>query len=376
MAILLPHPHRGLLIAITLLTIVPLSPAQSAQIPSARIKTENVLLITFDGLRWQELFGGADRRLFDREHGGVRNVETLEKRFWVDDAEERRLRLLPFFWSVVAKQGMVLGDPSVDSSVTVTNGRYFSYPGYNEILTGSADDRIDSNDKRPNPNVTVLEHLHRRQGFEGRVAAFGSWDVFPFIVNEERSGVYVNAGWKDLQYAAPRSSLAELNRLAQEVPHSWAGVRWDLVTFEGALGFLHHRRPRLLYVAFGETDDWAHDGRYDLYLDSAQRTDDYIRRLWEAVQTLPDYRDKTTLILSSDHGRGDDGTSWRSHGTDIEGAEKIWLAVLGPDTPATGIVAGARATQGQVAASVAALLGLDLSEVEPQAAPVLDGLFR
>ena len=376
MTFALPHLHRSLTVAVTLLALVALNPALLAQAPPAQLKTQNILLITFDGLRWQELFGGADRRLFDREHGGVRNVEALEERFWLDDIKERRARLLPFFWSVVAKQGIVLGDPSADSSVTSTNGRYFSYPGYNELLTGSADDRINSNDKRPNPNVTVLEHLHARDGFRGRVAAFGSWDVFPFIVNEDRSGVYVNAGWEDLEYAGSRSSLYELNRLAHEIPHYWGGVRWDLFTFEGALGFLHQRQPRLLYVAFGETDDWAHDGRYDLYLDSARRTDDYIRRLWEAVQALPDYRDKTTLILSSDHGRGDDGTTWRSHGSDIDGAERIWLAVLGPDTPETGVVTGARATQGQVATSVAALLGLDLSELEPNAAPVLDGLFR
>ena len=104
--------RRGLVIAVTWLVIGASSPALSAQVPSEQLKTENVLLITFDGLRWQELFGGADRRLFDREHGGVRDVGALQKRFWLDDTEERRARLLPFFWSVVATQGMVLIDPT------------------------------------------------------------------------------------------------------------------------------------------------------------------------------------------------------------------------------------------------------------------------
>ena len=291
--------------------------------------------------------------------------------------------LMPFVWlarrmqetdDVIVEQGMVLGDPSVDSSVTVTNGLYFSYPGYNEILTGYADERIKSNDKIPNPNITVLEHLHAKAGFEGRVAAFGSWDVFPYIVNEERSGVYVNAGWEDLEHASEGRSVAELNLLAQQMPHYWGGVRWDVFTFEGALGFLQQRLPRLLYVAFGETDDWAHDGRYDLYLDSARRTDDFVRRLWEGVQALPSHRGKTTLILTSDHGRGGESASWRSHSSSIEGSDAIWIAVLGPDTPARGIVAGSRATQSQIAASVAALLGVDLSELEPEAAPPLEGL--
>ena len=30
----------------------------------------------------------------------------------------------------------------------ITNGLWFSYPGYNEMLTGAADPRIDSNDKK------------------------------------------------------------------------------------------------------------------------------------------------------------------------------------------------------------------------------------
>jgi hypothetical protein len=61
---------------------------------------------------------------------------------------------------------------------------WFSYPGYNEILTGSADDkRITSNDKMDNLNVTFLEHLNKLPEYKGKVMAFTSWDVFPFIIN-------------------------------------------------------------------------------------------------------------------------------------------------------------------------------------------------
>ncbi len=61
----------------------------------------------------------------------------------------------------------------------VTNPHWFSYPGYSEILTGFVEPSITSNDKVPNPNVTVLEWLHRQPAFKEKVAAFGSWDVFP-----------------------------------------------------------------------------------------------------------------------------------------------------------------------------------------------------
>ena len=48
---------------------------------------------------------------------------------------------------------------------------------------------------------------------------------------------------------------------------------------------------------------------------------------------MPEYRDQTTLILTADHGRGDAPVEWRSHGAKIKGAERIWIGVLGPDTP-------------------------------------------
>ena len=108
----------------------------------------------------------------------------------------RREKLLPFFWSVLATEGQLYGNRLEGSKVNVTNAHWFSYPGYNEILTGRADDRIDSNDKRENPNVTVLEFLHRLPQFRNAVAAFSSWDVFPHIINERRSGIPVNAGFQ------------------------------------------------------------------------------------------------------------------------------------------------------------------------------------
>ena len=61
----------------------------------------------------------------------------------------------------------------------------------NPALTGRVDRAIDSNDKNWNPNVTLLEILNGMEGFKDRVLAFGSWDVFPYIINTQRSGLPV-----------------------------------------------------------------------------------------------------------------------------------------------------------------------------------------
>lgn len=338
-------------------------------VAKAELKTENVILVTLDGLRWQEMFGGLDSRLANQNIGLVRDTRSLRERFKRDTPEEQREALLPFFWSTLVNEGQIWGDPDSKSTVMLENDQVFSYPGYNEILSGFPDPEIKSNAKKQNPNVTVLEWINQHNGFEGRVEAFCSWDVFPYIINEERSGIPVNAGWEHFEDMGDAALQKTLNTVTDEMGHFWPGIRIDWITHEGALDAMRHRKPRLLYVGYGETDDWSHDGRYDMYLDAANRTDRYIQDLWETAQSIPEYAGKTSIVITTDHGRGDEHPDWKSHGTSIEGAKQIWFAVIGPDTPAKGIVKKGAIVQGQTAATVAALLGLDYTEANPKARP-------
>ena len=323
-------------------------------------KTENVFIITLDGLRWQELYTGADEQLVGNKTY-VGNAEELRELFWRESPSERREVLMPFFWNTLAKEGQLLGNRELGSLVNCTNNMWFSYPGYNEILTGKADDeRINSNAKIQNPNKTILEFAHKQKGFEGKVAAFGSWDVFPYIINEERSGVPVNAGFEKSTDEPLSEKEQFLNKLQDEIPSPWGGVRLDAFTHHFAMEYVKKHSPRLVYIAYGETDDFAHDGEYDHYLKSARQTDQFIKEIWEYIQSTPQYKDKTTVIITTDHGRGTEPLdTWRSHGTDIKGADQIWMAAIGPDTPALGEVKTGQYYQNQVAATVAKLLGLN-----------------
>lgn len=351
-----------------------LTAAAPAAAPPAERATENVLLVTTDGLRWQELFAGADAALVNKEDGHVDNLDALKQSFWRDTPEARREALMPFFWRVVAKEGQVYGNVDGGSIGRVTNGKYFSYPGYNEMLTGAADERIDSNDKRPNPNVNVLEWLNTKPPYRGRVAAFCSWDVFPFIINTRRSGVPVNAGWQLIDDDPLTDAQAMLNRLSLTTPRQWEGSRYDAFTFYAALEHIKKHQPRVLYLSLDETDSWAHEGRYDRYLAAAHRVDGFLHELWQTLQSMPQYRGKTSLVITTDHGRGDPPNDWRSHGAKIKGAEYIWIAVLGPDTPALGVRANVpEVTQAQIAATLAHLLGEDYCTAVPGSAePIND----
>jgi hypothetical protein len=93
-------------------------------------------------------------------------------------------------------------------------------------------------------------------------------------------------------------------------------------------------------------------------LRSAHAVDSYLRELWSTLQSMPEYRGTTTMIVTTDHGRGSTGTAWRDHGERVDGAENVWIAAIGPDTPAKGERANVeRVTQSQIAGTVAALLG-------------------
>src|SRR5256886_7041532 len=132
----------------------PAARAQTATPP----KTRNVVLIVSDGLRWQEIFTGADPSLLNEKNGGIWDKERdLRREFWRVDADARRQALFPFLWTTVATRGQIFGNQAKGSIARVTNGLAFSYPGYNEMLTGRADPRINSNQFGPNPNPTVLD---------------------------------------------------------------------------------------------------------------------------------------------------------------------------------------------------------------------------
>ena len=341
------------------------------------LKTQNVILITTDGLRWQEVFTGAEDELLNKQHGGVTNVERTKERFWRETAEERRKALLPFFWSKIATDGQLYGNLPGGSSSQITNKMKFSYPGYNEILTGFADPKIDSNDKKPNENFTVLEWLHRKPEFDGKVAAFSGWDVTPFVINRERCNFPVMGGWERVPDEDPNPRQKLLNELIEDtIYRPNAAEINDSFLYQAAREHLLRHKPRVMFLGFLETDHWGHSGRYDLLLESAHTVDDYVRRLWELLQSIEQYRDKTTIILTTDHGRGSGLENWKHHGAKIDGSEDMWMAFLGPDTPALGERKNCdRVTQSQIAATLAAFLGKDYPAAVTHAGPpVTDAL--
>ncbi len=366
------HAYRAAAMTVSALVLLSIALFDSSQ---AQAPDDRVVLITLDGARTEEVFGGLDIGILEStlKDGATLESDPTYKRFWASDANERRRKLMPFFWgTLMAHHGSIAGNRSLGSSVRLTNRHWFSYPGYSEILLGKAqDETIKSNDPVRNPFRTVLEGLREKLNLpRERVATFASWGVFNQIVEHTEGAITVNAGPGEA--LPPDAAGKELALLERETVPAWSNMRWDVFTFQFAMSHFVTARPRVLYLALGETDDWAHDGRYDRVLDAYARTDRYLEQLWTWLQQQPDYRGRTHLILTTDHGRGHTATDWRDHGEKITGADAVWIAFVSPRLAARGEWrAHAPLTTSQIASTIAAWMGVDWQALSPDAAPPL-----
>lgn len=349
------HPfHFRAAVLFCLFSVLTALPAFSQKQPG------NLIIITYDGLRWQEVFGGLDSVLMNSKEF-TDNAKEMKAVYDASTPEERRKKLLPFIWGKLAKDGQIHGNRRYGSKVNNANPHWFSYPGYNEIFTGFPDPAVNSNDKIDNQHENVLEFINKQKGYKGKVAAFTSWDVFPYILNEKRSKILVNSAWEDLKEGKMNDRIRHINELQQEAPRLIGGVRWDFLTWNLALEYLKANQPKVLYIGLDETDDFAHEGKYDFYIASAHKTDQWIGQLWEFLQKDPFYKGNTTLLITTDHGRGDaDKRTWKDHGKAIPDCSEMWYAILGPGIPAMGEVkTEEQVWQKQFAAAMAEILGFE-----------------
>lgn len=340
---------------------------------SAQAKIENLVIVTLDGMRWEEVYGGADSALLLNKEFTKDSAGTSGK-FWDDNIDVRRKKLFPFLWSTVVNKGQLYGNRWKGSEVNNANVYKFSYPGYNEIFTGYPDTAVNSNDKIWNKNINVLEFINQQNGFKNKVAAFSTWDVFPYILNKQRSKLYVNSDTDSLPYTTEKFKLIDDIQSLTTRP---IGVRPDVLTYIAAREYMKEMKPKVLYIAFDETDDLAHAGMYDQYLASAYAEDRMLEDLWNYIQSTPQYKNKTTLIVTCDHGRGDNPKeNWQHHGAKIEDAGQIWIAAIGPETKPMGEITSNKVLyQEQLAATFAKLLGFTFT-ANHTVAPPIESIYK
>ncbi len=332
-------------------------------------ETKNVFIVTIDGIRWQEVFKGPDSSILNNSRF-TKNIELAKMLYYDSSMKESRKKLLPFFWNIIATKGRLYGNRLQKNKVNVSNVYKFSYPGYNEILTGYADLYVNSNHRVENENINVLEYLNSLDEFRNNVVAFTSWNIFPYILSKDRNALPVYSGYDSVP-ANGDINLNIFDDLQQNFIDDKKDTRQDALTFIAASEYIKANKPKVVLIGFGECDEDAHHGEYDKYLEHLSEADKMIAQLWYYIQSTPEYENKTTLIITTDHGRGKKKKSWINHDALIKGSANAWLAVIGPGiSPMGEMDVPGQIYQKQIAATVTKILGYDFVANHPVAKPI------
>jgi hypothetical protein len=319
-----------------------------------KLQPPNLVIITIDGLRWQEIFNGIDTAIANNPKYNEEDSIGIYKKY-------QGKNIMPFVSEYLAKNGQLFGNRNFNNNVNCSNPYWFSYPGYSEILCGFVDDSINSNKYPNNPNSNLLDFLNKQPAYKNKVAAFGAWFAFERILHKSTASYPIFSSF-DI-YKNPKSKIAAtLNKLNYQAYKPWDDEEClDVFTHNMALDYLQTQQPKVLYIGYGETDEWAHAGKYKTYLNAARQTDEYIKEIWTYLQLNPFYKNNTILLVTTDHGRSQTGSAgWTSHNAKIEGANQIWFGLLGKGVTPLGMQKNAtQIYQKQLAQTCAGLLGLN-----------------
>ncbi len=331
---------------------------------------KKLVVVVMDGFRWQELFHGADSSILFNPAMNKSDRKNHDE-YWDADPEVRKQKLMPFVWGTMVKQGQLFGDRDKGNLVNLRNSYWFSYPGRSEIFAGYFDPKVNSNEYPDNPNTNVLEYLNQQPAYKGRVAAFSSWDAVARIMARKRSGIYVNIYDEDIPGPSLSTAEAVANVNQHIVPHVFgAGERIDAATYSLARSYVQARHPKVIYLDLGDTDEFAHAGKYDDYLDAGHHADAIFGDLWKTMQKDPFYKGQTYLLVVPDHGRGIDA-KWTSHGAQTPRCNETYFMAMGPGIAAKGVISQpGQLFQEQIAQTIAKLLGHTFKADHPVAGPV------
>jgi hypothetical protein len=308
--------------------------------PAAARQTRNapaIVLVTVDGARAMDVFDPARlpnlRRLIDR--------------------------------------GVALG--AAGAPMVASGPRFVSLPGYREILTGRSGNGCVDNECPSIDEPTLLDELRLQDGPDANdVAVIASWEVITRAASIAPTSLALSAGRHGgamrAALAVSDAARADLDRGARA--SAWPGhgdYRPDALTAALALDVVAAQRPRVLWVALGDADEYAHRGDRDGYLAALAAADRFLGRLVDTVGL-----DHSLVIVTADHGRA---ANFRDHG-DAPESSAVWLVAAGAGIAHAGFArSGDRHRLADIAPTVRALLQLpadDSPRAGRQIAELLD----
>ncbi|MBK8010205.1 MAG: hypothetical protein IPK13_02590 [Deltaproteobacteria bacterium] len=290
-------------------------------------KDAPTIVITVDGVRWQEIFQGTD-------------PERLTTSSRVRPMNARQL--LPNVYRWFFDRGIALGDEA--KPVFASGPAYLSLPGYREMFSGHPSS-CQNNACEWSEETTVVDELIEHEGLAPEdVAIVTSWGPMAHAITSHPCGAVISAGRTG---GASREAF-RVNRRAAEILRAasvasaypgWGDYRPDRFTAALALHYLREVAPRFLVIGLGDTDEYAHRDNYERYIESIQMFDAFIGDLFRILDRMGDRGGhEASVFVLTDHGRN---VGFTHHGSGDGASSRVWLLahgsrILGTNERASG----------------------------------------
>lgn len=288
---------------------------------SPEARTERVVLVVLDGVRWQDIYGAAP-------------MPTLRR--WM------------------TRDGVGLGG---FGEMRASGPAYVSLPGYNEIFSGRTPE-CQSNHCEARREPTLVDELVDA----GRdVAVVSSWESIELAASRDPERFPCSTG--RLRLHGGRAFDADVLRDGHDAD-SWPGIgefRRDALTARVALDVLSTSAPRFVFVGLGEPDEYAHRGDVDGYFDALRAADAVLADIEARVDA------RTSIFVTTDHGRN---AAFRDHGGGWPESGRVWLVAKGGAVPRRGVSASSGHRLADIAPTIRALLGIR-ADSDPRAGHVI-----
>lgn len=294
------HCLRGTVVL--LLSLTACGPGVDSYLPN-QPTGYNVILVTLDGVRWQEFFRDSDPLL----------APTVTP-------------LFPLVRGKLMPRGQAYGNPYAHSEMATTTIANASLPGYMSIFSEKDHGCLNNFCGRIR-EPTFVDRLHDELDFApADLTVFASWPKLALAVTGRDDVAQVTAGdYEGLgDFAAhPEHALLEDT------------LEFDNGTVLEGFRYLSEHNPRFLYLSFLDSDRYAHQNRYDRYLDVLGTYDRLLSTLIDRLDQKGAYGENTALIIATDHGRGN-ADQWTEHGPHAPASHLVWAYVMLPKA-ATGL---------------------------------------
>ncbi|HEY9534832.1 MAG TPA: sulfatase-like hydrolase/transferase [Mucilaginibacter sp.] len=283
-------------------------------------KTENVIIIVMDGARFSETFGDYTRQYIPNQ----RKMYT------------RGVMLVNFN----------------------NNGTTNTDSGHDAICTGNYENLENTGQVLPQYPSIFQEYLKETGKPAEKAWIVASKDKLQILANcqtTEWTGQYM-----------PRTDCGNNGLLS--------GYRSDDTTFQHAKNIISTYHPNLMLINFKDPDYFGHSNQWGLYLNAIKKTDEYIKALYDFIESDELYKGKTTVIITNDHGRHLTGTAdgFMNHGDGCAGCRHIEFLALGPDFK-QGTAINPHYEQIDISATIAKLLHFNMDYGKGK---VIDDIFR